>query len=126
MRWAGSSCARAGSVGEQQNCVSDWNPFATCYDCFGGWNDCPYDAEHVAVLRYWHERYGVDLFAMGGDIIECVVERPPTTREEALNLAREQLLYAPGTLGEFSGGGSSVPELAAALLNSRHWLFWWD
>lgn len=93
---------------------------------FGGWNDCPYDAEHVAVLRYWHERYGADLFAMGGDITECVVERPPTTREEALNLAREQLLYAPGALGEFSGGGSSVPELAAALLNSRHWLFWWD
>jgi len=93
---------------------------------FGGWNDCPYDAEHVAVLRYWHERYGADLFAMGGDIIECVVERPPTTREAALNLAREQLLYAPGSLGDFSGGGSSVPELAAALLDSPHWLFWWD
>ena len=93
---------------------------------FGGWNDCPYDAEHVAVLRYWHERYGASLFALGGDIIECVVERPPTTREAALDLASEQLLYAPGALGEFSGGGSSVPELAAALLNSRHWLFWWD
>ena len=93
---------------------------------FGGWNDCPYDAEHVAVLRYWHDRYGADLFALGGDIIECVVERPPTTREAALDLASKQLLYAPGALGEFSGGGSSVPELAAALLNSRHWLFWWD
>ncbi len=93
---------------------------------FGGWNDCPADEEHIAVLRYWQERYGADLFAVGGDMIECVVERPPSTRDAALSLAREQLLYAPGSLDEFSGRIGSVPELAAALLNSRHWLFWWD
>lgn len=99
---------------------------ALAYVGFGGWNDCPYDAEHVAVFRHWHDRYGADLFAISGDILECVVERPPATREAALDLAREHTMYAPGTLGEFSGGGSSVPELAGALFDSRHWLFWWD
>lgn len=93
---------------------------------FGGWNDCPTDEEHVAVLRYWHERHGANLIAIGGDMIECTVDRPPSTREQALDLAREHLIYAPGTLGEFAAQGSSVPELAATLLNSRHWLFWWD
>ena len=98
---------------------------AVAYIGFGGWNDCPYDEEHVAILRYWHKRYGANLFAQGGDMLECTVDRPPTSQEAALSLAREHLTYALGTLGEF-GRGNSVPELAAALLNSRHWLFWWD
>ena len=59
-------------------------------------------------------------------MIECTVERPPTTKEDALILAREQLLYSPGFLGEFTGRETNIPRLAAALLNSRHWLFWWD
>lgn len=99
---------------------------AIAYIGFGGWNDCPKDEEHVAVLKYWHDRYGANLFAQGGDILECTVERPPTTREEALNLAREQMLYSPGSLCEFAGCENSIQNLAAALLNSRHWLFWWD
>jgi hypothetical protein len=98
---------------------------AVAYIGFGGWNDCPYDEEHVAILRYWHDRYGAHLLAQGGDMLECTVDRPPTTKEAALNLAREQLIYAVGTLGEF-GIGNSVHDLAAALLNSRHWVFWWD
>ncbi len=98
---------------------------AVAYIGFGGWNDCPADAEHVAILRYWHDRYGANLVAQGADMLECTVERPPTTREAAVELAREQLIYALGTLGEL-GIGNSVPELAAALLNSRYWLFWWD
>ena len=93
---------------------------------FGGWNDCPTDEEHVAILKWWFERYGAELFAIGGDTIECTVERPPATREDAIVLAREHLAYSPGTLNEFSITPASVPALAAALLNSKHWLFWWD
>jgi hypothetical protein len=98
---------------------------APAYIGFGGWNDCPTDEEHVAVLKYWHDRYGAELFAQGRDMLECIVERPPTTREEALALAWEQLSYAFGSLGEF-GIGQTPQDLAAALLNSRHWIFWWD
>jgi hypothetical protein len=60
---------------------------ALAYIGFGGWNECPTDEEHVGVLRYWHERYGADLVAIGGDMIECTVERPPITQDEALVLA---------------------------------------
>jgi hypothetical protein len=98
---------------------------ALAYIGFGGWNDCPTDEEHVAILRHWHEQYGAKLFAQGRDMIECIVDRPPATREAALALAREQLLYAPGTLSEF-GHDQTLQNLAAALLNSRHWIFWWD
>lgn len=99
---------------------------ALAYIGFGGWNDCPSDEEHVAVLRHWHERYGADLIGIGGDIIECTVANPPATREQALQLAREHLVYAPGSFSEFSGRASTVPEIAASLLESRHWVFWWD
>ena len=27
----------------------------------GGWNECPTPAEHVAILKWWHERYGAEL-----------------------------------------------------------------
>jgi hypothetical protein len=93
---------------------------------FGGWNDCPLDEEHVAILRYWHERYGAELLAIGPDFIECTVSRPPTTEEAALALARQQLAYAPGSLDEFSGTKGTIPAIAAALLQSKHWLFAWD
>ena len=47
-------------------------------------------------------------------------------KEDAIALAREHLAYAPGTLNEFSVTPAGVPALAAALLNSKHWVFWWD
>lgn len=93
---------------------------------FGGWNDCPTDEEHIAVLRYWHERCGANLFAVGTDMLECTVDRPPTTKEEALKLAGEHSLYAPGTFANLSGKDENFSALAATLLHSRHWVFWWD
>jgi len=75
--------------------------------------------------RHWNQQYGANLVAVGPDSLECTVDRPPTTQEEAIHLAREHLLYAPGTLGEYDIG-QSVFDLAAALLISRHWVFWWD
>jgi hypothetical protein len=90
---------------------------------FGGWNDCPAAEEHVAIMKYWHEKYGATIVALTGDVIECTVERPPQTREEALALAKEMYVYCYDIVDQ---GVETIENLAASLLKSKLWFFWWD
>lgn len=89
----------------------------------GGWNDCPTAAEHTAIFKYWHEQYGIRVAGITADVIELEVERPPTTPEQALQLARQQFIYCPDIVYQ---GTQSIAALASALLNARVWFFWWD
>ncbi len=89
----------------------------------GGWNDCPTAAEHTAIFKYWHAQYGIRVAGITADVIELEVERPPTTPEQALQLAREQFIYCPDIVYQ---GTQSIAALASTLLNGRVWFFWWD
>lgn len=89
----------------------------------GNWNDCPEAAIHCAVMRYWNEAYGAEMVAATNDIIECSVGRPPTTREGALALAREQYIYCYDIVEQ---GVGTIAALAAGLLDGSAWYFWWD
>lgn len=93
------------------------------YLLYGGWNDCPFADEHVAVHRRWHERYGSEIYAVAGDIVECWVPRPPADRAAAEALAREQYLYASDIVEQ---GTNTLLGLAAALKGADAWFFWWD
>jgi hypothetical protein len=90
---------------------------------FGDWNASPSPEEHVAFLRRWSERYGLEMYALTGDVIECEIARPPADRKAALNLAREQYLYCSDIVEQ---GVGSIATLAAILECSTHWYFWWD
>jgi hypothetical protein len=90
---------------------------------FGGWNDCPSPEEHVAMLRRWSERYGLEIYAITGDVMECELTRLPVDRKAALNLAREQYLYCSDIVDQ---GVGNIATLAAILGCSTHWYFWWD
>lgn|GEM_PF-444190 len=90
---------------------------------FGDWNDCPPPNVHVAIHRYWHDRYGSEIVSMSHDVVECTVERPPATREEALALATEQYAYCSDIVDQ---GVQSIERLAAMLMKSEVWFFWWD
>jgi hypothetical protein len=90
---------------------------------FGNWNACPSPEEHVAILRRWSERFGLEMYALTGDVIECEIARPPSDRKAALNLAREQYLYCNDIVDQ---GVGSIAGLAAILECSTHWYFWWD
>lgn len=90
---------------------------------YGGWNENPEAHVHVALHKRWHERHAARIACMSNDIVECLVDRPPATREAALVLAREQYLYCPDIVDQ---GVESVEALAATLLNGRVWYFWWD
>jgi Domain of unknown function (DUF4253) len=90
---------------------------------WGGYNENPGPAVHTAVLRDWNRRYGAELVAMTGDVLELSVTRPPTSDEAALALAREQFSYAPDIVQQ---GVGDVEALAATLKNGHAWYFWWD
>lgn len=96
---------------------------APAYLRWGGWNACPAPEYHVAALRDWHRRYGAVPVAMTGDVINVRVTRRPASRDEALSLAREQFLYCEDIVLQ---GTDTFAPLAAGLMHSDWWFFWWD
>lgn len=90
---------------------------------FGNWNDCPSPAEHVAVLRYWHDHYGAEVVTMSGAVVEAAVQRSPRDQSAALQLAWEQFAYCPDNVTQGTG---TIEALGATLLAGSVWYFWWD
>jgi hypothetical protein len=90
---------------------------------WGNWNACPPADYHCAALRDWQARFGAELVAIDRDTINIRVRRRPADRAEALALAREQFAYCPDTVDQ---GMDTVEALAALLLVSDWWYFWWD
>ena len=78
---------------------------------------------HVALMRYWHEKYGAELMTLTRDVVEMSVARPPMTREDALELAKEKFLYCQDILTQ---GTQTLERLAAEHLGCPVWFFWWD
>jgi hypothetical protein len=52
-------------------------------------------AHHVAVLRWWQERYGAELVTLTRDQIELLVARPPRDPATMVQVAVEMLGYCP-------------------------------
>lgn len=98
-----------------------WEVFATLM--WGGWNACADAANHCAVHRRWYKKYGAEVVSVTGDCVQCWVARPPATQEEALQLAWEQYAYCPDIVLQ---GTETVSALAAALMVSEFWYFWWE
>jgi hypothetical protein len=90
---------------------------------YGGWNECPVPQVHVGFLKRWFGLHDAEIISIGRATIEMRVGKPPVSRDEALELAREQFVYCPDCVDQ---GAGSVPSLAAELLNGRIWHFWWD
>lgn len=90
---------------------------------YGGWNDCPAPECHVAVFKDWTQRFDLEIYGVTSDVIECAIRRPPGTKAAALALAREQFLYCTDIVFQ---GTESISLLAATLLDSDVWYFWWD
>jgi hypothetical protein len=92
---------------------------------FGDFNDCPRPSVHGAVLRHWHQRYGLDLVAIASDGMQFVVSRPPRTRREALEFAWEYAGYCPdGFDGLYAA--EDLGGMAACLIDAETVLTWWD
>jgi hypothetical protein len=90
---------------------------------YGGWNACPLPEDHMAALKSWEDRYGAQIVVVTQDTIECRVKERPRDKESALSLAREHYLYCGDVVDQ---GLGSVSSLAAVLMVSDSWYFWWD
>jgi hypothetical protein len=98
-----------------------WEAFA--YLNWGGWNDCPEPAVHCALHRYWESQYGAQVASITGDIVQCIVDRPPTDKQASLHLARQHYIYCYDVVEQ---GTQTIAALAASLQNWNYWYFWWD
>jgi hypothetical protein len=90
---------------------------------WGHWNGCPAPEYHVAALRSWRERFGAELVGLSHDVMNVRVKSRPSTREAALDLAREQYVYCRDIVDQ---GVQTLSALAAVLMESDWWYFWWD
>lgn len=90
---------------------------------YGGWNSCPSAEEHVAVWKYWQEKYGAEILCVTGDVVEATVKRPPSQKEDCYALAREQFAYCSDIVTQ---GVGSIDALAKTVQGAQYWYFWWD
>jgi hypothetical protein len=90
---------------------------------YGAWNDCPGAEIHCAFHRQWQGEFGAQIVGVSHDVIECIVKKPPTDRQTAFDLAWKQYWYCADIVDQ---GCQTINNLAATLLNSPYWYFWWD
>jgi len=91
----------------------------------GGWNECPAPKEMITICRYWYEKYGAVPAVITHDVMEFLVEKPVTDKEEAMELAKEHCAYTSDIVEQCTRTGT-LGEIAECLLNSKVWYFWWD
>ena len=89
---------------------------------FDNWVGRPGALEIMAVAKRWHEQFGAEPVIIKADTLEFLVDRPPR-RDEALQLALEQIAFCPDLLAECT---PSVGALANSLPDWHTWQFWWD
>jgi Domain of unknown function (DUF4253) len=94
-----------------------------CYLYLHDYNCHPRADVHSALFKHWFQRYGAVPVCIQHDQIELQVERRPKSQEEALQLALEHYAYCPDYVMQ---GLTCIEDLAAELLNSSVWYFWWD
>ena len=90
---------------------------------WGHWNGCPAPEYHIAALRSWRERFGAELVGLSHDVMNIRVKSRPPTRKAGLELAREQYVYCSDIVEQ---GTQTLSALAAVLMESDWWYFWWD
>ena len=74
--------------------------------------------KYIALGKSWEQRFGAELLAHYGTMLQCLVRRPPQDLRIAWALSMEHDLFAPSTLAL---PGISLRQHAAGLVNSSHW-----
>jgi Domain of unknown function (DUF4253) len=90
---------------------------------WGNWNSCPPPEVHIAMLRKWNQRYGAELVGLTRDVMNLRVVKRPESKDVALKLATEQYHYCADIVDQ---GTETLAPLAALLMASGWWYFWWD
>jgi hypothetical protein len=79
-------------------------------------------AHHVAVLRYWQQRYGAELVTLTFDQLELLVARAPQQLATIAKVAADLLGYCP----DLADGAGTLERVATHVVPRRCWSLWWD
>ena len=71
----------------------------------------------MAMLKYWHEQYGIELICHYGTMLQLTVQNKPKTFKQAFQLGIEQETIAP-CINILPG--ISLSEYACALFKTDH------
>lgn len=85
---------------------------------FGDWNDVPTDAELIAFLKLWNQRFGVLPFAATSDEMELYLPQVIKDPQVAAELYRDFIAFCPDMI--------DTPAGAELAFNRNFWYFWWD
>ena len=91
----------------------------------GGWNECPWVDDMMAISHYWYEKYHAFPAVITRDVLQYIVENPVDNEEEALELAKEHYAFCTDRLDQGTASGT-INEVADSLIDSKVWFFWWD
>ena len=94
---------------------SSWDSLAYIH-----WYGCGrFNTEQMIALgRSWEQRYGAELWAHYGTMLQCFVSTPPETIDQAWSLSREHYLVSPDT---FIVPGISIRQYAVGLRSHGDW-----
>jgi hypothetical protein len=73
----------------------------------------------IAMLRYWHEKYGAEIVGHYGTLLNIKVKSVPECIEEALGLAIQQEAFAECTT---IPAGVNIRDHARLLMKKKQWL----
>lgn len=97
-------------------------PTIHCWDTLAYLNwfgTSDYGAEYyIALGRSWEKRFGAELVAHYGTILQCLVSRPPQILGDAETLAQEHDLASPCTLAQ---PGLHILDYAKGLVGCDRW-----
>jgi hypothetical protein len=99
-----------------------WEVFA--YWPYGGWNDAPWPAEQLAMVRHWDQKYGAELISRSFGYFEMAVWSPPRKEAAACRLIDETKWFGEENI--FRDGNPSKEEQVRRAIERRLWYFWWD
>lgn len=83
------------------------------------WYESWFLPDHCSMWRHWFETYDAHIVSITGSTLEARVLNPPTTKQQAIQLAWEHYYYCSDIV-------DVIAERAVSLLNSHCWSFWWD
>lgn len=96
-----------------------WQVFA--YIPVADWNEWPTPEEHMAIAKYWQEKYDAKVVHISEHEVEYYLPKPIT--KDAKLLAKEQYSYCEDYVTDEY---DNLKTLESALKKSSLWYFWWE
>lgn len=101
------------------------NPWEiVAYLPMGGWNECPAAEEMIAICKYWYQKYQAVPALFTHDVMEFYAPLK-LNGADSMEAAKEHYAFCPDRV-EQGTRTYQISELAAGLVDSDVWYFWWD